>query len=155
MQHMKIEETHLGLYPNPDVDAKLEQQRLDAFVDLLEGGGTKYEVHDDIQIPRWEKLIWNAVWNFTSMITCCDSKEWRESSPEAETVTKTWMREILEVGRACGVNLQYDLIDKWYQKMTAIGGVYGSTYVDMQHQRPMEIEVSRPRVEALMVRCVC
>lgn len=141
MKHIKLEETHLGLFPNPDLDAKLEQQRLDRFVELLKGGKTHYEVHNDIQIPRWEKMIWNAVWNFTSMITECNSKEWRESSPEAEAMTKRLMREILSVGIACGVKLEYELVDRWYQKMTDIGGVYGSTYVDMKERRPMEIEI--------------
>ena len=46
-----------------------------------------------------------------------------------------------EVGRASGVKLEHELIDRWYQKMTDIGGVYGSTYVDMKEGRPMEIEI--------------
>ena len=55
MKHIKIEETHLGLYPNPTINSSLEKDRLDRFVDLLRVGGTKYEVHEDVQLPRWER----------------------------------------------------------------------------------------------------
>ena len=75
------------------------------------------------------------------MITQVDSHAWRESSEEAPAVTKRLMREIVEVGMGCGVPLDYELVDRWYNKMIDIGGVFGSTYVDMKEGRPMEIEI--------------
>ena len=47
----------MGLFPNPDLDPKLEQSRLDGFASLLRNGGTKFSIYEDIQIQKWEKVV--------------------------------------------------------------------------------------------------
>lgn len=47
----------IGLFPNPNVDANVEQSRLKKFAELLEKGGTTFQIEEDIQIKRWEKVI--------------------------------------------------------------------------------------------------
>lgn len=56
ISHGDCEDMQIGLYPNPDIDASLDKSRLDGFAELLTKGGTKFQVENDIQIKRWEKV---------------------------------------------------------------------------------------------------
>lgn len=51
------------------------------------------------------------------------------------------MREIIDVGRACGFALEYDLIDKLIEKILAMPGIGSSMQTDCKNGRPLEIDV--------------
>lgn len=38
----------------------MEDARLEGFVAMLRAGETSYTISDDIQIKRWEKVVWNV-----------------------------------------------------------------------------------------------
>ncbi|KAI4737129.1 hypothetical protein E4T50_12391 [Aureobasidium sp. EXF-12298] len=59
IRHTASEHTDIGLYPNPEVDPALEDARLEGFVAMLRAGETSYTISDNIQIKRWEKVVWN------------------------------------------------------------------------------------------------
>ena len=139
--HTKNEDTQMGLFPNPDLDSQLEQNRLDQFADLLRNGGTKFSVEENIQIQRWEKCVWNAAWNPITTLTWVDTQTWLKSSPQAMVVTKQLMREMIDVANRCDVPLGYELVDRLIDKVLGMAGVYSSMYVDMKEGRPLEIDV--------------
>lgn len=60
IRHTASEHTDIGLYPNPEVDAALENERLEGFAAMLRAGETSYKISDDIQVERWEKVVWNV-----------------------------------------------------------------------------------------------
>ena len=60
IRHTASEHTDIGLYPNPEVDAALENERLEGFAAMLRAGETSYKISDDIQVKRWEKVVWNV-----------------------------------------------------------------------------------------------
>lgn len=74
IHHTKNEDTQLGLFPNSSLDEKVEGERLDTFTGLLRKGGTKFTVHENIQIQRWEKVVWNAAWNPLTTLTGIDTQ---------------------------------------------------------------------------------
>lgn len=140
--HSKNEDTKMGLYPNPDLDPKLEQQRLDQFATLFRNGGTNFEIRDNIQIDRWEKCVWNAAWNPLTALTQCDTTTWLHSSPEAMSQTKQLMKEMITVAQRCDVPLKLELADELIDKvLNVVGATYSSMYVDMRERRAMEVEV--------------
>lgn len=51
------------------------------------------------------------------------------------------MREIIDVGRAYGFALEYDLIDKLIEKILAMPGIGSSMQTDCKNGRPLEIDV--------------
>lgn len=51
------------------------------------------------------------------------------------------MREVIDVGRACGVKLEYDLIDKLVGKILSMPGIGSSMQTDCKNGRPLEIHV--------------
>ena len=140
--HTKNEDTKMGLYPNPSLDSNLEQQRLDNFATLFKNGGTNYELVKNVQIDKWEKCVWNAAWNPLTALTQVDTTTWLHSSPEAMSLTKQLMREMITVAQKCDVPLQLSLADELIDKvLNVVGAVYSSMYVDMREGRAMEIEV--------------
>ncbi|KAF7137097.1 hypothetical protein CNMCM5793_007110 [Aspergillus hiratsukae] len=72
--HIKSEDLQIGLFPNPSVDAALENSRLEEFTSFLSDGGTKFQIIEDMQLPRWEKVVWNAAWNSITALTMVDTQ---------------------------------------------------------------------------------
>ncbi|KAK5130115.1 hypothetical protein LTR08_002455 [Meristemomyces frigidus] len=141
IKHTKSEDMQIGLFPNPELDASLEQRRLDAFATLLRNGGTVFQVEDNIQIKRWEKVVWNAAWNPLTTLTDVDTQAWLQSSSEATPVTRRLMREVIDVAKRCGVPLGYELIDTLFDKILALPGIYSSMHTDAKEGRPLEVDV--------------
>jgi 2-dehydropantoate 2-reductase len=141
VEHSKSEDTQIGLFPNDAVDQSLEQTRLDTFASLLETGQTRFRVLEDIQRRRWEKVVWNVAWNSLTTLTMLDTQTWLRSSAEATPLTRKLMREVIDVGRRCGVELEYDLVDRLMAKINAMPGIGSSMQTDCKNGRPMEIDV--------------
>ena len=141
IKHTKVEDMQIGLFPNSRLDTQLEQSRLDAFTTLLSNGKTVFQVEDNVQIKRWEKVVWNAAWNPLTTLTDVDTKSWLNSSEDATPVTKRLMKEVIDVSKRAGVPLSYDLIDTLFDKIMAIGGIYSSMHTDAKEGRPLEVDV--------------
>lgn len=130
----------IGLFPNPQADKLVEEARLEGFATLLKAGGTVFQVEDNVQTKRWEKVVWNAAWNPLTTLTDVDTLTWLRSSPEAEPMTRRLMREVIDVGKQCGVPLSHDLIDTLLDKIRTMPGIYSSMHVDAQAGRPLEVD---------------
>ncbi|KAI9733649.1 MAG: hypothetical protein M1834_003251 [Cirrosporium novae-zelandiae] len=141
VNHTKNENTQLGLYPNPGLDTDLEKRRLDIFASLLREGGTKLTVESNIQVQRWEKVVWNCAWNSLTTLTMLDTQSWLNSSPEAMIMTRRLMREVIDVGRKCGVPLEFELVDILMDRILAMPGIRSSMQEDCANGRPMEVDM--------------
>ena len=139
--HTKSEDMQIGLFANPSVPSSLEKSRLDTFASLLMHGQTKFQVLEDMQLQRWEKVVWNVAWNSLTTLTLLDTQSWLNSSPDATPLTRKLMREVIDVGRKCGVELDYGLIDRLMDKINAMPGIGSSMQTDCLNKRPMEIDV--------------
>jgi 2-dehydropantoate 2-reductase len=131
----------IGLFPNPKVENQVEQQRLETFADLLRNGKTRFQVLEDMQIQRWEKVVWNAAWNSLTTLTMVDTQTWLKSSEDATPFTRQLMQEVINIARACGVPLKDGLIDQLMDKINAMPGIGSSMQTDCKSGRPMEIDV--------------
>lgn len=141
VQHTKSEDMQIGLFPNAAVDSTLERSRLDTFAALLEHGKTKFQVLEDMQRQRWEKVVWNAAWNPLTTLTMLDTQSWLHSSADATPLTHRLMREVIDVARRCGVALEYSLVDELMDKINALPGIGSSMQTDCKNSRPMEVDV--------------
>ena len=63
IKHMQAENTEIGLFSNPGSDSGREKSRLENFASIMRQGRTNISVEDDVQVKRWEKVVWNAAWN--------------------------------------------------------------------------------------------
>ncbi|KAJ5489776.1 hypothetical protein N7539_004666 [Penicillium diatomitis] len=140
VNHTKSENLQIGTFPNPHLDQTIATKRLNEFAALLEHGKTRFQICDDIQQKRWEKVVWNAAWNSLTTLTMVDTQTWLHSSPDAEPFTRKLMFEVITIARACGVPLGDDLIDQQMAKIKAMPGIGSSMQVDRKNGRPMEID---------------
>lgn len=141
VDHTKSENTQIGLFPNPQLDAKKEKERLDLFTSLLEEGGTKFEVVDNIQIQRWEKVVWNVAWNSITTLTMLDTQQWFASSSDAIPLSRKLMTEVIDVAQKAGVPIEYDLVDRHMDKILAMPGTRTSMQTDCKNGTPLELDV--------------
>ena len=140
IKHTKSEHTQIGLFPNPKLDRNLEQNRLDRFLELLKIGGTPFDVEDDMQIKRWEKVVWNAAWNSVTSLTLLDTHSWLNSEG-GMSLTRQLMTEVIDVAQKCDVSLSYNLIDELIDKILKMPGIYSSMHADRVAGRQMEVEI--------------
>ncbi|KAH0336714.1 OPT superfamily oligopeptide transporter, partial [Aureobasidium melanogenum] len=141
VRHTASEHTDIGLYPNPEVDPALENTRLEGFAAMLRAGETSYTISDNIQIKRWEKVVWNVAWNPLTTLTQQNTQEWLSSSKESVSVTKRLMREVIGVARRAGVTLEYGLVDVLMERIQSMPGIESSMQVDAREGRRLEVDV--------------
>lgn len=63
IKHMQAENTEIGLFDNPGSSAEEENAKLERFAAIMRQGGTNISVEENIQVKRWEKVVWNVAWN--------------------------------------------------------------------------------------------
>ncbi|KAI1814435.1 2-dehydropantoate 2-reductase [Poronia punctata] len=163
IHHGTSENTQMGIYLPPlpppmnndddddddddDGTAKArESLSLDRFANLLRRGGTPVEVFvdKDVQVARWEKVVWNAAWNSLTTLTDLDTHSWLDSSVDAEPLTRKLMGEVISVAQASGVggiDGDGDLVDRLMEKIKGMESIGSSMQVDRRNGRPMEVEV--------------
>jgi 2-dehydropantoate 2-reductase len=141
IKHTSAEDMQIGLYDNPAADSALDAESLKNFATLLEEGKTIFQVVDDIQKKRWEKVVWNAAWNPLTTLTLVDTKTWLESSDQAYTVTVRMMHEMIDIAQRCDVPLTYGLADELMAKVKTMGRIGSSMQQDAKAGRPLEVDV--------------
>jgi len=139
--HMASENTQIGVFPDKSLDPSMERDKLNEFTSLLREGRTPFTVEDNIQIQRWEKVVWNCAWNSLTTLTMLDTHSWLKSSPDSMPMTRKLMREVIDVAQKCDVPLQYDLIDILIDRILAMPPIGSSMQTDCKMGRPMEVEV--------------
>jgi len=140
IKHTKSEQTQIGLYPNPSLDAREENNRLGQFLSLLKTGGTPFDLEENMQVKRWEKVVWNAAWNSVTSLTLLDTHSWLNSEG-GMSLTRQLMTEVIDVARKCNVDLSYDLTDVLIDRILKLPGIYSSMHADRVAGRQMEVEI--------------
>ena len=110
---------------------------LPAIRDLLARTGQPIHISNDIQRERWHKLMWNAAFNSVSGITGRVPAE-LVSLQDTRALVLAIMNEVLAVGRACGVDLRQEDIDRHIAWTEGAAGLRTSTMVDRERGRAME-----------------
>ncbi|KAK5052153.1 hypothetical protein LTR84_002957 [Exophiala bonariae] len=92
----------VGTYP---ADApRSHKSAATRFADLLIKGGGGAEVHEDIQIARWSKLLMNGPWNPIGALTLCTDGDFLlTSTPFAYDLVWEVMLEIIALAAKVGI----------------------------------------------------
>ncbi|KAJ5377114.1 uncharacterized protein N7496_004523 [Penicillium cataractarum] len=89
--HAKNEYMQIGLFPSLVSPSATEGTRFFTFSPLLNAGGTKFTVLENMPLQCWEKFAWNAAWNSLAAATFLTSHDWLSSSPGAMPMTRKLM----------------------------------------------------------------
>jgi 2-dehydropantoate 2-reductase len=134
----------MGAYPSRPV-AGLVRDSMRIFQGLLSAGGAQAEIHADIQVERWKKLIGNATWNpICALSRCCDV-ELLGTSEVAGSFVEAAMYEIVAVARTLGYgdHVNEEVVKAQIQRsaIRPAPGVQPSMMADMLQGNKMEVEV--------------
>lgn len=131
----------IGLFPSTCGSVVQDTHRLDQFASLLKAGGTPCRVVPNIQVFRWEKVVWNAAWNSLTALTMMDTHAWLSSSPTAISVTRRVMLEVIQVARALKVLIPYSLVDDFLTRIQKLPPIRTSMMTDLENGKHMEVEM--------------
>lgn len=140
-RQIKSEDMQIGLYTNEQGDQSVDKKRLDEFAGLLTAGKTVFQVVPNIQVQRWEKVVWNAAWNSLTTLTLLDTHSWLNSTDGADPMTRRLMTEVIDVARKCGVPIEYELVDRLVQKILDMPPIGSSMQNDYRANKPMEVDI--------------
>lgn len=142
--HTETQKLHVGVYPGQNA-TPLDHRNTESFTNLLKSAGADVEIHEDVQIERWKKLVGNATWNPICALSRCRDLEFLQASPAlAEKFIVEAMREVVAVAAASGygshvtegtmsMQLGRSKARKW-------PGVEPSMLADMALGKSMEVE---------------
>lgn len=113
--------------------------RVDQIRDICQASGIDAVVPHDIQIARWNKFI-----GLTAMAGVCvvtrQSVGPVRDDPDIAPLIETAMREIVNVGIACGVRLGPEFVDNWVSFNRGLPpGATPSMAVDLKAGRRLEL----------------
>jgi 2-dehydropantoate 2-reductase len=158
----------MGAYPSHALSGE-EEHKIRGLASMLNAAGAHAELHEDIQVERWKKLIGNATWNPICALSRCRDVQFLGSSDSAGRFIEAAMREVAAVARAIGYGeeVNEDAIKAQIQRSAIRNypGVQPSMMADMLGGSRMEVEaivgqvfriaeehgVSVPRLETLYV----
>jgi 2-dehydropantoate 2-reductase len=139
--HKEVELLHIGTFPSKAPDA--HKSSAEAFALIIKAGGGTVEVHDDVQLQRWSKLLVNAAWNPTCALTRSRDAQFLKSSPSALIFVRSVMHEVASVAQAVGYEeINSKMIEFQISRATArdLPGVEPSMLADALAGRAMEVE---------------
>lgn len=138
IHHINRNSITLGAY-----DSVEKASDVDKFSQILQKGGTEVEVSEDMQVKRWEKVIWNIAWNSLTSLTMLNTEQFLVHSSEyAIPLSRNLMNEAVSVAKACKVNIDNSVVDALMDKtLNTAGGMESSMMNDLRNNRPMEVEV--------------
>lgn len=139
--HKEVELLYLGTFPADAPDA--HKASAEAFAAIIKAGGGTAEVHDDIQLQRWTKLMVNAAWNPICALSRSRDAQFLKSSPGALDFVRNVMHEVASVAQAVGYEeINSQEIEFQISRATArdLPGVEPSMLADALAGRAMEVE---------------
>jgi 2-dehydropantoate 2-reductase len=122
------------LRPGPPSD------RVRALVELARTGGINASATDDIRVAKWEKYVLLVAFSAVSAATQLPLGDIRRS-PAAVATLRAIMAEAWSVGRALGIPLAEDLVDRQHALVLAQADTEGASLRhDLLNGRRMELE---------------
>lgn len=135
VKHQSLGSLIMGRYPSGTTPAA---NRLAA---LFEASGVGCKLTEDLVTARWQKAVWNAVFNTISIMGDVLDTAMMLKTPEDEAFTRKAMHEVCAVAAATGHPLPADrLVDQMIATTRAMPAYKTSMALDYENDRPMEIE---------------
>jgi 2-dehydropantoate 2-reductase len=116
-------------------------QGAQAFAALLEAGGIRCTLSDDVVTARWQKCVWNAVFNPISVLGDALDTDDILGAPEGDTLVERAMAEVCAIAAAAGHPLPPELPSQFVHGTRKAPPYKTSMALDYENGRPMETEV--------------
>src|SRR5262245_19532330 len=132
--HLGLNRIILGEYPS-GTSARTERVR-----EVLQRAGVTAEVHPDIRVPLWEKLVALAASGGAMAATRLPIGSIRDC-PETSALLRAVIDEAVAVGRAAGIPLPADCVERHWATLQGLDrSARGSMSHDLLAGRRLEVE---------------
>jgi 2-dehydropantoate 2-reductase len=135
VRHYAFGDLHFGNYPK---GLSGRSRRLGA---MLDQGGIKPVLTEDVVTARWKKCLWNAVFNPISVLGGVLDTDDILSTSEGTSFVRRAMEEVCAVAAATGHPLSPALIDQYIDGTRKAPPYKTSMALDAENGRPLELEV--------------
>ncbi|RDW59323.1 ketopantoate reductase family protein [Aspergillus mulundensis] len=131
----------MGPHLHTGVDDSTSIEKAREFVDMyLSGGASVCEMVEDIQVARWEKLLWNGTFNTVCALMRMDVGELQRSKGR-ESMLVPMMWEIWNISKAAGHPMPESIVQWMAYRLPDDCDYRPSMLLDLENGRPMELEV--------------
>ncbi|KAL9094586.1 MAG: hypothetical protein Q9165_003145 [Trypethelium subeluteriae] len=142
VEHGEVERLEIGTFPhNASVEHK---QAANDFAELLRKAGGTVELHEDVQVPRWSKLLVNASWNPICALSRSSDVKFMLAAQSNVSWVRLVMLEIMAVAQAYGYSsINEELLDWQLGRAEARmngPGIEPSMLADVKKGRRIEVE---------------
>ncbi|KAH8690124.1 2-dehydropantoate 2-reductase family [Talaromyces proteolyticus] len=131
----------MGPHFHDGLDDSESTEKARAFVNMyVMGGSSVTEFVDDIQVARWEKLLWNGTFNTICALMRMDVGEVQRSKGR-ETLLVPMMWEIWRIASSAGHHIPESIISWMAYRLPDDCDYRPSMLLDLENGRHMELEV--------------
>jgi 2-dehydropantoate 2-reductase len=135
VKHHAFGDLSFGNYPG-GISARCRR-----LADQLQNGGIKSTLFEDVVTARWQKCVWNAVFNPISVLGGVLDTEAILSPTEGEAFVRQAMEEVGAIAAATGHPLPDGLFDQYIDATRKAPPYKTSMALDYENGRPMETEI--------------
>lgn len=135
VKHFAFGDLTFGNYPSGLSD------RARKLAEMLEAGGIKSNLTDNVVSARWQKCLWNAVFNPISVLGGVFDTDDMLGTSEGEALVRSAMQEVCAVAAATGHPLPPALPEQYISATRKAPAYKTSMALDFENGRPMETEV--------------
>jgi 2-dehydropantoate 2-reductase len=114
-------------------------KRIRAIADDFQRAKVETELAKDLDVARWQKLVWNIPYNGLSVVLNATTSELM-AQPQRRQLVEAIMREVVADARTCGVALTDGIIARMLSNTEKMASYRTSMKIDYDDHRPLEIE---------------
>jgi 2-dehydropantoate 2-reductase len=114
-------------------------ERLRAIADDFRRAKVETELANDLDVARWQKLVWNIPYNGLSVVLDATTSELM-TQPHTRQLVEEIMREVVADARACGVAVTGEIVQKMLSNTEKMTPYRTSMKIDYDERRPLEVE---------------
>jgi 2-dehydropantoate 2-reductase len=105
----------------------------------LNRAGIRTQLHEDLAIVRWQKLVWNIPYNGLSVVLDATTAELM-TNPNTRQLVEQIMREVVADAHTCGVPVPDDIVGKMLAYTDKMIPYRTSMKIDYDERHPIEVE---------------
>ncbi len=115
------------------------RERLRSIADDFRRANVETELAEDLDVARWQKLVWNIPYNGLSVILDATTTELM-TNPQTRQLVETLMWEVVSDAHTCGVAVPDNIVARMLTNTEKMTAYRTSMKIDYDEQRPLEVE---------------
>lgn len=148
--HQAFGAVNVAYHSGPAADVAQRQAIVEEGAGLFRTAGIESQAMADLQLARWQKLVWNVPYNGLSVLLQARTSALM-SDPSSRELIQDLMNEVVAGAQACGHTLPEGYAAKLFAMTEQMPDYWPSMHYDFVERRPLELEAiyARPLAAAL------